>query len=85
MIGQRGSAAVEFALVVPLVLLVLLGAVEVAVAARTQLEVSGAAREGAREAATSVDPERAIAAVRRSLGGQAGARAKFVANAPRLP
>jgi len=49
--GGRGSAVVEFALVLPLVLVVLLGAVEVAVVARTQLEVSQAAREGAREAA----------------------------------
>ncbi|MBM3696432.1 MAG: pilus assembly protein, partial [Actinobacteria bacterium] len=46
---------VEFALVLPLVLVVLLGAVEVAVLARAQLEVSQAAREGAREAATVPD------------------------------
>ncbi len=44
--GGQGSAVVEFALVLPLVLVVLLGAVEVAVVARTQLEVSQAAREG---------------------------------------
>ena len=43
----------EFALVLPLVLVVLLGAVEVAVVARAQLEVSQAAREGAREAAAT--------------------------------
>jgi len=67
---------VEFALVLPLVLLVLLAAVEVAVAARAQLEVAAAAREGAREAATSVEPERAVAAVRRALGGAAGSRAR---------
>jgi Flp pilus assembly protein TadG len=59
---------VEFALVVPLVLAVLLAAVEVAVVARTQLAVSQAAREGAREAATSPDPERAVAVVQRFLG-----------------
>jgi Flp pilus assembly protein TadG len=39
---------VEFALVLPLVLVVLLAAVEVAGVARAQLEVSQAAREGAR-------------------------------------
>lgn len=65
---QRGSAAVEFALVLPLVLVVLLVAVEVAVVARTQLEVTHAAREGAREAATSPDPVRAVTAARLSLG-----------------
>jgi Flp pilus assembly protein TadG len=59
---------VEFALVLPLVLVVLLIAVEVAVVARVQLEVGHAAREGAREAATRPEPERAVEAVRRALG-----------------
>ena len=68
MIRERGSAAIEFALVVPLVLDVLLSAVEIAVIARAQLSVSQAAREGAREAATSPDPERAVAVVQRFLG-----------------
>lgn len=66
----------EFALVVPLVLVVLLAVVEVAVAARTQLEVSHAAREGAREAAASPDVERAVAAARRALAPDAAARAR---------
>ncbi len=65
---DEGSAVVEFALVVPLVILVLLAAVEVALVARTQLEVVNAAREGAREAATSPDPARAVAAARAALG-----------------
>lgn len=65
----------EFALVLPLVLVVLLGAVEVAVVARAQLEVSQAAREGAREAAATPDPAAAVAAVQRFLGDSgAGAR-----------
>jgi Flp pilus assembly protein TadG len=67
---------VEFALVLPLVLAVLLGAVEVAVLARAQLEVGQAAREGAREAATAPDPEAAVAAVRRFLGEALGAEAR---------
>ncbi len=66
----------EFALVLPLVLVVLLGAVEVAVLARAQLEVSQAAREGAREAATTPDPAAAVAAVRRFLGEAAGGQAR---------
>ena len=73
---QRGSAAVEFVLVVPLVLAVMLAAVEVAVVARTQLVVSQAAREGAREAATSPDPERAVSVVRRFLGDELGSAAR---------
>jgi hypothetical protein len=59
---------VEFALVVPLVLIVLVGAVEIALVARAQLEVSHAAREGAREAAASPDPGRAVAVVHAVLG-----------------
>jgi Flp pilus assembly protein TadG len=67
---------VEFALVVPLVLVVLLGAVEIALVARAQLEVGHAAREGAREAAASPDPGRAVAVVHAVLGGEAGGRAR---------
>ena len=65
---QRGSAVVEFALVVPLVLALVLGLVEVALVARTQMEVVNAAREGAREAAASPDPSDAVRAARAALG-----------------
>jgi hypothetical protein len=66
---------VEFVLVLPAILLVLLAMVEVAVVARTQLEVVNAAREGAREAATSPDPAKAVSAVQRALGAS-GERAR---------
>lgn len=73
--SQRGSAVIEFALVTPLILVLVLGVVEVAVVARTQLELINAAREGAREAAASPDPSAAVAAARESLGsGRAAAR-----------
>ena len=73
--SDRGSAVVEFALVVPLVLALLLGLVEVALVARTQLEVVNSAREGAREAAASPDPTDAVRAARAALGsGGASAR-----------
>ena len=61
----------EFVLVLPVVLALLLTVVEVAVVARVQLEVTQAAREGAREAATTPEPERAVAAVRNALGPDA--------------
>lgn len=66
----------EFALVVPLVLVVLLAAVEVAAVARAQLEVGQAAREGAREAAATPDPAAAAGAVRRFLGDALGDQAR---------
>ena len=52
--GDGGQAAVELALVLPLVVLVLLVVVQVGLVARSQILVVHAAREAAREAA--VDP-----------------------------
>jgi len=49
--NERGSAVVEFALVLPIVLLVLLAVVQVGVLARDRLLLSQAARAGARTAA----------------------------------
>lgn len=76
MAPDRGSAAVEFAVVVPLVLVVLLASVELVSVARLQLEVTHAAREGARRAATDVDPARAVDAVRAALPDAVAADAR---------
>lgn len=72
---------VEFALVLPLVLVVLLGIVEVAVVARSEIQLVHAAREGAREAATSPDVRRSVAAVRSALG-DAGRAARVSVRRP---
>lgn len=72
---------VEFALVVPLVLVLLLGIVEVAVVARAEIQLIHAAREGAREAAASPDTSRAVAAVRSALGRR-GANARISVTRP---
>ena len=48
---ERGSAVVEFALLLPLLLLMLLALVQIGVLARDRLLVAQAARAGAREAA----------------------------------
>ena len=69
--GDEGTAVVEFALVLPLVLVLLFGIVEVAVIARTELQLVHATREGAREAAASPDSARAASAVRAALGSKA--------------
>jgi len=73
---------VEFALVVPAVILVLLAVVEVAVVARTQLELVHAAREGARTAATVPDPSRAVEAVRTALDPGLAGRARISVERP---
>ena len=52
--GESGQATVEFALIIPLVLVVLLVVIQVAVVAYAQLGVTHIARETAR--AVSVDP-----------------------------
>jgi len=64
--GERGTASVEFAAVLPLVLIALLLVVQVALVVAEQLIVQHAAREGAREAAVWNDDARARDAAIRS-------------------
>jgi TadE-like protein len=54
--NESGSAAVEFALVLPLVLMFALALVQVGLLARDRLLVEAAARAGARAAAVQDDP-----------------------------
>ena len=54
---QTGSSTVEFALVLPLVLIVLLAMLQVGLVMVDRLLVSGAARAGAREAAVRMDED----------------------------
>jgi Flp pilus assembly protein TadG len=49
--GERGAAAVEFAIVLPLLILLVFGIVEFAIAYNRQQGLHAAAREGARVAA----------------------------------
>jgi Flp pilus assembly protein TadG len=70
----RGSAAVELALVLPLALVVALALVQVGLLTRDALVVAGAAREGAREAAVSVDEARITEATLRGGGGLSASR-----------
>ena len=58
----------EFFLVVPMVVLVLVAGLEVVGLARARIELVAAVREGARVAATTPDPARAVAAVEDALG-----------------
>ena len=65
----RGSAAVEFALVLPILFVVLLGLVQVGVLAKDELLVQQAARIGARQAAVSPDGESVRTAAVGASGG----------------
>ena len=61
--GERGQAAVELALVLPLVAALALLLLQVALLVRDQVLVTHAAREGAREAAVHDDFAAVVAAV----------------------
>ncbi|HKX76336.1 MAG TPA: TadE family protein [Acidimicrobiia bacterium] len=79
---ERGAIAVEFALTLPVILLVLLAVMEIVVIARTQLELVAAAREGARVAATVADPARAVAAVENALSEPLPGRVRVSVSRP---
>ncbi len=55
--GERASAAVEFALVLPLVLLMALALVQVGLLVKDELVLAEAARAGARQGAVSADDD----------------------------
>ncbi len=62
--GERGASAVEFAMIVPLLLVLVLGIAEFGHAFQVQGTLSAAAREGARVMALQNDPAAARQAVR---------------------
>jgi len=68
-VRERGSAAVEFALVLPILLLLLLALVQVGVIARDSLVLTQASRAGAREAAVQGTKEAVDEAVRAAAVG----------------
>ena len=61
---ERGAAIVEFAIVVPLLLLLLLGSIEFGRAYSAKISVTHAAREGVREYALTQDASAGDAAAR---------------------
>jgi Flp pilus assembly protein TadG len=60
--GDHGAAAVEFAIIVPLLVLLVFGIYEFGRAYNTQVQLTGAAREGARVMAITNDWPQAEAA-----------------------
>jgi Flp pilus assembly protein TadG len=69
LLGERGAAAVEFAFVAPVLLLLLFGIIEFSKAFSDQAALSAAAREGARAMALGDTPAQARAAVRAAADG----------------
>ncbi|MCW2537246.1 MAG: tadE [Modestobacter sp.] len=64
LLGERGAAAVEFALVVPVLVFLLLGIIEYSKAFQVQATLADAAREGARVMALANDSGSARTAVK---------------------
>jgi uncharacterized protein (UPF0333 family) len=67
--GEGGQATVEFALVLPLIVLAALAVIQVGLVVRDQMGVVHAAREAARAASVDRDPGAAARAAHRTLPG----------------
>jgi hypothetical protein len=65
--GASGQATVEFALILPLVVMAMLALLQVALLVRDHLAVVHAAREAVREASVDLDPGAPVAAAHRTL------------------
>jgi Flp pilus assembly protein TadG len=65
---ERGAVAVEFALLAPVLILLLLGITEFGRAYNVQISLTNAARVGVRVMAITNDPAAARSAVRTALG-----------------
>ena len=65
--GSRGQATVEFAFLLPLVVLAALAVIQVGLVVRDQMGVVHAAREAVRAASVDADPSAAVRAAKRTL------------------
>lgn len=77
-----GSVTVEFFLVLPLMVLVLAGGIAVVSVARARVELLGAVRDGARVAATTPDPTRAVTAVQDAIAPEMRPRVRVSVSRP---
>jgi TadE-like protein len=65
--SELGQSTVEFAFLLPLIVLAALAVVQIGLVVRDELGVVHAAREGARAASVDRDPDAAVRAARRTL------------------
>lgn len=82
---ERGSVTVEFYLILPLVVVLLVAGLQVVSVARVKIELIGAVREGARVAATTPDPSRAVDAVVAALDPEMASRTRISVTRPSVP
>lgn len=70
---QRGAAALEFAIVLPVLVLLLLGIIDFGIVMGAQTQISNAAREGARAGALTGSYSQAEKAAKNAIAGMPGA------------
>jgi Flp pilus assembly protein TadG len=70
--GERGAAAVEFALLSPLLLILVFGIIDFGLAMNAQIIIGNAVREGARAAALGASYDDTIAAAQKAESGVVG-------------
>lgn len=75
----------EFFLVLPLVVVLLVAGLQVVSVARVKIELNGAVREGVRVAATTPDPARAVDAVVAALDPEMASRTRISVTRPSVP
>lgn len=75
---------IEFFLVVPLLIVVLAAGIQVISVARARIELLGAVREGARVAATTPDPAKAVQAVRDAMAPSERDRVRISVSRPAI-
>jgi Flp pilus assembly protein TadG len=81
-LSERGSVTVELFLVLPLLVLVAVAAIQVVGITQARLDLVAAARDGARVAATTPDPSRAVEAVMASLPAETRDQARISVERP---
>ena len=69
--GDRGAAAVETALLLPVLLLIIFGIIDFGRMLNAQITLTEAAREGARAVSLGLPPDPRVATVTDGLGGVA--------------
>ena len=79
---ERGSVTVEFFLVIPMLVLVLAAGLSAVSVARARVELLGAVRDGARVAATTPDPAKAVATVQEGLAPEMRSRVRVAVSRP---
>jgi Flp pilus assembly protein TadG len=79
---EPGSVTVELFLLIPMLIVLLAAGLSVVSVARARIELIGAVRDGARIAATTPDPSKAVTAVQEALAPEMRSRVRVSVSRP---